>query len=515
MSNVFTNISSLLSKSSTIAKRYLVQHEFTALEKEVTELLISRQLKIMLFGSYNAGKSTLINVLLGGDFAPVKDVPTTFDVDNYDWQGIKLTDTPGINAPIEHEAVTDEQVKRSDLLLFVIREGDQDSKELYKRLFNFIKRGKKVFIVLNHQAANVDDIDKAHQKTFEIIAQYAFEEGVTDDIISNIPVYPINLLTAYKGVIKKSDKLILHSGFNDFNKAFKQWLIQFDNERSYLTAIQNKINEIWLSPIINQINTELGSSKGAGLNSLNEQLSLLKSDKRIILQSASNKLNSEMSLVKTQVLAICKEGGNAEAQLTTVFDSIATKIEAWLTSEIETVSSAILLESNISALNETEPSQESKGGGGSDSLKSIAREKLLDKDVLTEALKVGRSFKIPGLKGRWESTLGKWAGKAAIVLQVGTVIYDGYKASEQQEQLNKRRRQEELRANELVEQICSTVTSDLYLSVEKNIAAFFNSQIKAVTETIQAISSECSEIEKDMQQMVSIKNELTNLYFKS
>ena len=48
----------------------------------------------MLFGAYNAGKSTLINALLGEERAVVGDIPTTDAVHRYDWDGHIMLDTP-------------------------------------------------------------------------------------------------------------------------------------------------------------------------------------------------------------------------------------------------------------------------------------------------------------------------------------------------------------------------------------------------------------------------------------
>ena len=145
----------------------------------------------MLYGAYNAGKSSLINALLGRDAAVVNDIPTTDKIDKYDWNGFYLLDTPGVNAPITHEEVTAEQLKRTNAMLFVIREGDQDAKNIYERLFDMLKKGKKIFIVLNHQLANQDDKLTAIRKINSVLCFLAPQYNVKDADIAHITVLPI------------------------------------------------------------------------------------------------------------------------------------------------------------------------------------------------------------------------------------------------------------------------------------------------------------------------------------
>ena len=76
--------------------------------------------EIMFYGIYNAGKSSILNELLGSDQAKVDDVPTTDRIDKYEWNGYSVVDTPGVDAPIEHEKVTEEHLEHADVVLFVI-----------------------------------------------------------------------------------------------------------------------------------------------------------------------------------------------------------------------------------------------------------------------------------------------------------------------------------------------------------------------------------------------------------
>ncbi len=75
---------------------------------------------VMVFGIYNAGKSTLLNALIGEERVSVADRPETSVVTSYEWNGFKLLDTPGIDAPAEHERVSRKQLSESDIVLFIL-----------------------------------------------------------------------------------------------------------------------------------------------------------------------------------------------------------------------------------------------------------------------------------------------------------------------------------------------------------------------------------------------------------
>jgi len=116
--NELTNIDDILEKT---LEDYQVQRV------DISKKLEEKNIKIMFFGAYNAGKSTLINTILGEGKAKIGDIPTTDAIDTYKWNDYKLLDTPGINAPIEHETISKTQLEKSDLIVFVIRKDDEDA----------------------------------------------------------------------------------------------------------------------------------------------------------------------------------------------------------------------------------------------------------------------------------------------------------------------------------------------------------------------------------------------------
>ncbi|MEZ4833611.1 MAG: dynamin family protein [Caldilineaceae bacterium] len=128
---------------------------------------------LVIVGEFNAGKSAVINALLGDRFLAEGVVPTTSQLHllrygpslerSMNEQGIivvdlpvewlrevNLVDTPGTNAVIrQHEAITEHFVPRSDLVLFVTS-ADRPFSESERTFLERIRKwGKKIVVILN------------------------------------------------------------------------------------------------------------------------------------------------------------------------------------------------------------------------------------------------------------------------------------------------------------------------------------------------------------------------------
>ena len=78
-------------------------------------------LTLAFVGQYNAGKSTIISALTGKRDIPIDADVCTQTVTAYDWEGIRLLDTPGIHAGYRsHDEQTYRTIESADLLVFVI-----------------------------------------------------------------------------------------------------------------------------------------------------------------------------------------------------------------------------------------------------------------------------------------------------------------------------------------------------------------------------------------------------------
>ena len=74
---------------------------------------------IVCTGIYNAGKSTLLNVLLDTEQFPTGDIPTTKKVAQAEFGGAVYVDTPGLNATEADDQETANAYREADVYLFV------------------------------------------------------------------------------------------------------------------------------------------------------------------------------------------------------------------------------------------------------------------------------------------------------------------------------------------------------------------------------------------------------------
>lgn len=165
--------------------------------------------EIMVYGIYNAGKSSIINELLGEDRAKVADVPTTDRVDLYEWNGYRIADTPGVGAPIQHEKVTQEHLKNADVVLFVMSTtGSNERSQNYVRMKDIADAGKKIIIVLNDKDGKSGTTDEAARELQEIkrkVAQNMKQVGIAN-VEEKYVIVVVDAKRARRGRLETNEK---------------------------------------------------------------------------------------------------------------------------------------------------------------------------------------------------------------------------------------------------------------------------------------------------------------------
>lgn len=165
------------------------------LEEELSEgvfaLLEVEKPKIMVAGIYSAGKSTLINALCRKYVAKVAASPETSEIKEYPYGDFCLIDSPGVDAPIRHEDITDSHVSQCHILMFVISTGMFESVANYRKMYEWIQSGVPFLIVVNDKtgakALNDDpEIEEIKKKVIRNLREISGSNSIADsyDIIA-------------------------------------------------------------------------------------------------------------------------------------------------------------------------------------------------------------------------------------------------------------------------------------------------------------------------------------------
>lgn len=464
--NPFEHYQSLLIQAEPLATRYYAgaQDVIAEWKKRIEE----QKIHVMLFGAYNAGKSTLINALVGREVAKAGDVPTTDAVDVHEWDGHLLLDTPGVNAPIEHEEISREQLQRADLVVFVMRQEDQDASDIMNRIFELLDQKRPVFIVLNYEDSDPARIEAIQARFTHTLLTYAERRGFDKASLATVPTILMNIKSACRARLENKPALLEHSRFDVFMLRFREWLVQYNSEKQLLQQIYSGVERSLLEPVSASIDRE--ARPRGEVREVDAQIDHITREYRLLANAASSKIRTELMQLRPKISDAVSQGGSSDmvlAELVKVGEEVSEVLRTWLEEELKQN-----VKGRIGAALAAEgiglPPDSDAGGSelGNKMLDAaLGGMKGVNKEHVQTLLEYGRKLKIPGLKGRWTKTLGSWAEKAAPVIQVAVVLaevaFDYYGEERDVKVIQDRT----LQRGQWVEEACSQVYAGLMRSV--------------------------------------------------
>ena len=471
------SMESLLAALQPLLRQYLPERLDTLARLSTT--LHDQRVRLLVFGAYNAGKSTLVNALLGHAVAPVGDEPTTCRTNEYDWGTRILLDAPGVNAPGDHEAVAADTLRAAQRILFVVREGDQDCADVYDRLFELLSAQRRVILLVNHQYTKIEDAEALRQRLLDLLLRQATQRGVPDTHLDALPVLLLNAQLALRGRLESEACFVRESGFEDVSMRLEHWLHACEQERSSLEQLQADVTRELLQPLLVALDTDDASQaalarEAADLGQLQQRL-------RGVAARTHARLANMYTLLQPKIGAVLDQSqGHVEvlkAGLVDLSASVAEDLASWLEEELAPLfaDADSLLEHCRATRATAEPSEGEQEAWSTRFVEAVGKLAItsirgIRKDHLLDLLKAGRAAKIGILKGRWERTLEKWAGKAMPWIQAGIATLEIGLAEYEQHQQNAERRRTALQRQQWIDEIASGFIERLQSAAKQALA---------------------------------------------
>ena len=484
---------------------------------EVEQKLQDCRPTMMLYGIYNTGKSTLLNAIFGEELAGVSDKPETSKIARYDFKGNIIYDTPGLNAPIEHEKVTMEHYKTCDMILFVFDtiSGFEDQ-YVYDRIKEIVENKKPLIIVLNDKAGiglESKEIQQVRQK-IQINLAKKFINGYSPLLIS------VNAKSALKGEIENKQNLLKNSNID----ALKHAMLEIFNNTQAGVVLKTCCD--MLSNFINDCKGALKQSDSS-LQSMQNMIDSLKKqhdDARIrckqIIENTMYPLDTELinpilSGQQTLIEQCCNHRiQKIQERLEEEFSEImrdSKRIVGKFATEIATIA-GISIPSNRIDIEDSQTMDvllaQLKAGGA----EQIAQ---MAKPAIEFGLQGAKQLFPELMKGIGPVTMGKMASKAVpvidVLIQVATGLWEIWNAEKAHEKRVEQERAHTMEARQHAIRIREQTVSEIFNETERVLKDCFETKLQSLQESIdmgQSKNAQQKQLRDKLENMLQCINDI-------
>ena len=520
-------------KLNSLLEDEIFKQKLIAFNKKIDEKLSDFKPTFMIYGTYNSGKSTLLNALFGKEVADMGDMPTTKQIHEHTYDGFTIYDTPGLNAKSEDDETTLEHLKTSDVVIFVMsNDGSVEEKYIYERIGDVVKNKKKILIVVNNKAGlelGGEDDNAVKSKILQNLQKVATQKNIED--ISGIQVISTNALSALKAKLNGKKILLERSGFLEVEYILKRLMREAneqDIENTLNLLIKNTISEMcqicdehmenegakqtaslvtYLEKQKQNLEIKLNNLLSNGISSLKDQLRGLLSnsnfDENSIKQDIDSCINEQVGKMSDEVANI----------LNLTIEDVSLKIDQFkasfdgLSGTNVNIDLDNLLNKNEAIADEFLIPSEIKDG---------VMKVITDKELVANAAKSTLEFvkktlpdvmkgKGPVWIGKASEAIGKYAGSVINVLSAG---YDIYNVNKEYQEAVERENNRIHAIQSCITEISSTLSHHLELEFQKVIQQTFNPLLKTYIEIANAVSYKNSNLSSIKREIIKISDEI-------
>ncbi len=460
---------------------------------------------LMVYGTYNAGKSSLLNALFGQEEkAKTGDSPETSKIQAYKYNGYTIYDTPGINAPIDHDKVTKEHLKKAEMILFVIsNDGSLEEEYVYQRISEIVKSNKPLIIVLNNKRGidisskeAIDEMDKVNLN----LSKIGDRNGI-DKIENKVSLCMVNAKTSLKGKVEKKQLILKKSNILQLERLINQTLSDSGSKE-----VENTLNlyiKDFVERVISQIDQSIDNVQVRKVEELITYLEKLKMGSSVRL---SNQIDKQMIRLSDELEIVFLDDEDVTESLAREYiDTNLDKISQVVESEFKKINSDLKTKINdfsvefekISAGYQANLPREQLKTSDSPLLPEELEGKI--KDVLTspkvveagtaQVLTLAKEF-LPKvvMHGKGPVWISKISAKAGPLVTVAVEAFGMFSAYQEHQQMIERERSRAISAKNTAMNIADEVKVGLNGSINDNLSAVFDDLIISYKESSEKLS---------------------------
>lgn len=298
-------------------------------------------LTVAFVGQYSAGKSTIISALTGRRDIKIDADIATDKTTSYDWNGIKVIDTPGLFTEREdHDQITYDAINKADLLIFCLTYMlfDSITVENFKKLAYDRQYACKIILIVNKMS---DEAGEEQEKINNY--RHSLAEALKPHSLDEFPVCFIDAKEYCDGIDEEDDFLLEISRFSSFIEELNNFveakgsLARFDTPVriaiSYLDELQLQLirdsdEDSAFFQILNQLSRKVRKER----NNLRTQVQSIILRLTSEVCSEGNKLAAAVgdenfeNINKQAELNVQKYYEKAESELQEVFETAIEEI---------------------------------------------------------------------------------------------------------------------------------------------------------------------------------------------
>lgn len=263
----------------------------------------NKSINVVFAGQYSAGKSTIISIMTGEQLEIGQGV-TTNQVHSFEWQGIKITDTPGVHTQKrpDHDEITYRAIAEADLIVFVVT-GEGFSDHLgkhFRKLLVDKGKGREMMLVVNKMESTELGNTPEQQRIFteKNLLPVISPEFAADDLY-------VCFVDAqkYEEAMEESDPdekawLFEQSGFDNFYET----LNRFVKDKNFLGRCTTSLYEN------EQVITDALAKYDTGDFCVDGAMNILSKQRRLLADSQENIKNQTYNLVRRHTQQIIQWG---------------------------------------------------------------------------------------------------------------------------------------------------------------------------------------------------------------